>query len=183
MGHLYTVTAGHGAKDPGNTANGMKEAELMLQLRYLVAKKLRDMGHQVNEDGVRGENWPLIEAIKLIPRSQLAVELHTNASDNPTAQGVEVIGLPHLKNRAQLIARNISKALGIPLRRTGGFYDYASTGRNLGFVKAGGLIVEVFFQSNAAELAAYQARSWLVASAIADGMTGPLSSSPEASQS
>lgn len=180
---LYTVTAGHGAHDPGNTANGCKEAELMLQLRYLVAKKIRDAGYKVNEDGVRGENWPLIEAIKLIPRSQLAVELHTNASTDPSAAGVEVIGLPHLRQRAQLIAASIAKVLGIPLRREAGFYDYNTAGRTLGFCKAGGLIVEVFFQSNKRELELYQSKSWLVASAIAGAMTGPLPSSSSASPS
>ena len=38
----------------------------------------------------------------------------------------------------------------------------------LGYVSAGGLILEVFFISNPAEMAVYQARKWLVAQAIAD---------------
>lgn len=38
----------------------------------------------------------------------------------------------------------------------------------LGYVSAGGLILEVFFISNPQEMAVYQARKWLVAQAIAD---------------
>jgi N-acetylmuramoyl-L-alanine amidase len=39
-------------------------------------------------------------------------------------------------------------------------------------VRAGGLVVEVFFLSNQEELAKYQARKWMVATSIAEAVTG-----------
>ena len=50
-----------------------------------------------------------------------------------------------------------------------GWIDQSQSARGkLGYVSAGGLILEVFFISNPAEMAVYQARKWLVAQAIAD---------------
>ena len=50
-----------------------------------------------------------------------------------------------------------------------GWIDQSQSARGkLGYVSAGGLILEVFFISNPQEMAVYQARKWLVAQAIAD---------------
>lgn len=169
----FAITAGHGGGAPGNTWGGVREADLMLDLRHKVATKLRELGHEVIEDGVQGENLSLTEAIKLVKRVDLALELHTNAL-NELAAGVEVIGHTRHKAVSQRIALEISKTLGIPIRRDKGFWNYAEVGRGLGFADAGGLIVEVFFQSNPAELKKYQERSWIVASAIVKALTTPV---------
>ena len=57
-----------------------------------------------------------------------------------------------------------------PVKRCdGGWIDQSQSARGkLGYVNAGGLILEVFFISNPTEMAVYQARKWLVAQAIAD---------------
>lgn len=169
-----TVTAGHGASDPGAVARtGETESALMTALRDIVASKLRALGHQVNTDGAPGENLPLAQAMKLIPGSDVAIELHTNAAENPAARGVEVIGPPDRKELARTIARRIGHVLEIPVRGAGGWIDQSQSARGrLGYVRAGGLVVEVFFLSNPAELAAYQAKKWLVASAIVEALTG-----------
>ena len=168
---LYTITAGHSSEEPGNTWNGHKEAALMLDLRYMVAAKLRSDGHMVREDGQRGENLPLVSAQRLIDGSRLALELHTNGSTNPRAEGVEVVALPEHKKAAQAIARAIGGVLQIPVRRVDGWWPMDELVRERkftpGFARRGGLIVEVFFQSNPRELAVYLERKWLVASAIA----------------
>lgn len=167
----FTVTAGHGGPDPGNTWNGQREADLMDELGHLVALKLRQAGHEVREDGPRGENWPLAQAVKLVAGSAVAIELHTNASNNNKAQGVEVVADATRRVLAQRLAQAIGGVLQIPVRRNGGWLDVVELQRDRGFmpgfVKAGGLIVEVFFQSNPAEMAVYQERKWLVAGAIA----------------
>lgn len=168
-----TVTAGHGANDPGAVARtGETESALMTELRDIVALKLREAGHQVKTDGAPGENQPLVQALKLIPGSDVAIELHTNAAENPAARGVEVIAPPDRKELARTIARRIGHVLEIPVRGAGGWIDQSQSARGrLGYVRARGLVVEVFFLSNPEELAKYQAKKWLVASAIVEALT------------
>jgi N-acetylmuramoyl-L-alanine amidase len=165
---LYTVTAGHGGSDPGAVAKtGETEADLMVELRDIVAHKLRAEGYTVRTDGGWRANLPLPYALTLIPGSKAAIELHTNAHDNPSATGVEVVSLPAQAPLARRIARRIAHVLGLRVRGDGGWIDQSKTARGrLGFVRAGGLVVEVFFLSNPQDLAAYQARKWMVASAI-----------------
>lgn len=172
----FTVTAGHNDKDPGNTWGGHSEAKLVDELGHMVAQALRSAGHLVNQDGELGENWPLNDAIRLIQGADLAIELHTNAAGHPSARGVEVVAMPSRKREAMLIADAIAKVLEIPLRKAGGWYDANDHRRDrdwnlpAAFVRHGGLIVEVFFQSNPAELAKYLVRREQVAHAIAAAM-------------
>lgn len=146
----------------------------MLALRNIVADKLRALGHDVITDGVKGENWALSRAMKLIT-GRVSIELHTNASTSPAARGVEVISLPSDKALAQRIARNIARTLNTITRREAGWLDPREVERDRGFypgfVRSGGLIVETFFQSNPNELANYHGSSWLVAQAIVDALT------------
>lgn len=170
----FTVTAGHGDKDPGAVALDGKTTEnaLMTELRDMVADILLNKGHEVKTDGARWENWPLVRALKLIPQSDVAIELHMNASTNMAAQGTEVISLPAHKDLAREIARRIAHTLEIPVRGAGGWIDQSQSARGrLAFVNAGGLIVEVCFISNLKELAKYQDRKLLVAAAIAESLS------------
>ncbi len=171
----FTVTAGHGDKDPGAVAkSGETEARLMTELRDIVAGKLRSMGHEVKTDGAKWENWPLVRALGLIPQSDVAIELHTNAFISEKAGGVEVISLPAQKEMARNLARRIAHTLEIPVRGAGGWIDQSASARGrLAFVNAGGLIVETFFISNPMELSRYLDRKWLVASAIAETLAPP----------
>ena len=167
-----TVTAGHGGSDPGAVANGVTERDLMTELRDIVSGKLSSFGHKVRTDGMMRANLPLPYALTLIPGSAIAIELHTNASDNELATGVEVISLPGKADLSRKLAKSIASILEIPLRGSAGWIDQAQSARGrLGYVMAGGIIVETFFISNKADLAAYEARKWLVASAIAKVLT------------
>jgi len=168
----FVVTAGHGGRDPGNTWGGMSEAELMTDLRNIVALKLRQQGHIVTEDKRDGQrNLPLAAALALIKSGTVSIELHTNASTNLNAEGVEVIAPATKKELAQKLAAAIAKVLEIPVRRKAGWFpltDFKSErGFSAGFARRGGLIIETFFQSNNEELTKYLDRKWLVGSAIA----------------
>lgn len=168
----FTVTAGHSYLDPGAiAADGTREEDLMVELRDIVAHKLRARFHTVRTDGGWRHNLPLVNAIALIPGADVAIELHTNAFTNPAATGVEVVSMPAHKELARTIARRIAHVLEMPVRGAGGWIDQSQTARGrLGFVRAGGLVVETFFISNPRDLAKYQARKWLVASAIVDAI-------------
>lgn len=168
----FVVTAGHGNGDPGAVAGVHTEADLMVELRDIVAHKLRNTGHEVVTDGAPRQNWALRLALALIKGREVAVELHMNASTNPLASGVETLSLLKDKALAQRISFNIAKVLGIKLRGEGGWLDQVNSHRGrLAFVTAGGLIVEVAFISNPDELRRYLDRKWTVAGAIADALT------------
>lgn len=171
------ITAGHSATDPGASAHGHTEAALMLDLRDRVAAMLRAEGAEVITDGASGQNLPLRQAIALIQRGALAVELHTNASSNPAARGVEAISLPRHKPLAQRLAGAVADTLGTRLRGAGGWIDQAQTARGrLGYVNAGGIVLEVFFISNATELGFFladpDAVAWAIAAVLLDELEG-----------
>lgn len=170
----FLISAGHGGGDPGNIASGRREADIAVELRNIITSKLRARGHDVVTDGLGKDNWALGKAISLIT-GRVAVEIHTNAGV-PTARGVEVIGAAKDADLCKRMASGIAGVLGTVLRRESGWFDYAKLvkeqGRTLGFVRGGGIIVETFFQSNAAELAAYDAKAWLVGEAIAKALDG-----------
>lgn len=167
---IFTITAGHGGSDPGNTWNGHHEAVLMTELRSIVALKLRALGHIVHEDGGKGVNWSLKEAAKLIDDADLALEFHTNAS-NPKVSGVELVSIPAHRDLCQKLAKRIGGTLMIPTRRDLGWLSHEKLSGERGFQPAftrrGGIIVEVFFQSNPNDLRAYLEKYWLVASGVA----------------
>ncbi len=167
----YVITAGHSNTDPGAVANGEKEAALAAELRNIVAFKLREKGCVVITDGVGKDNKPLSEVIKLIPKGDVALEIHFNAAAAISASGVETIALPKDKELAQRLSKAIVSVTGSKLRGEAGYIDQSKSARGrLGYVSAGGLIVEVAFISNQAELEAYQSKKWLVASAIVEAL-------------
>lgn len=163
------ISAGHDSKTPGCVANGHKEADLTLYLRDRIAANLRGMNVRVVTDGREGENLPLRDAIKLARDNQgPSVEIHFNASPDEKAKGVEVLAHVESKPLAQQLAAAISTVLQTPLR---GILGYRSTNSGqhtrLGFCDAGGLIVEVCFMTNSAELNNYFSNDEGVAIAIA----------------
>ena len=163
------LTAGHSDYDPGAVGNGKTEAGIARELRNIVASKLRGVGERVITDGEPAVNKPLRDAIALIPQGRVAVELHCNAATSPAAGGVECISLPKDKLLSQRLSRAVARVLELRVRGDGGWIDQSQSARGkLGYVSAGGLILEVFFISNPQEMAVYQARKWLVAQAIAD---------------
>ena len=168
----FVITAGHDSKtDPGAVSrlNGIQytEAKLMTELRNLVKFYLEKVGHTVVSDGIGDENKVLREAIALIPQGIVAVELHLNAATAKTAKGTETIGNPKHKDICKKLSKAIADVLEIPLRRDEGYFEYSKVGRTLGYVKAGGIIVEGFFISNDDELQKYLNKKWVVARAIA----------------
>ena len=169
----FAVTAGHGGSDPGAVAGPVCERDLMTELRDIVSVKLRGKGAEVRTDGGRWQNLPLVHALTLVPGTDWAIDLHTNASVNPAATGVEVVAMPKDKARAQRLAQAIANVLGLRVRGDAGWIDQTATARGrLGFVRAGGMVVECFFISNPVDLATYQERKWLVAGAIAAVLAG-----------
>ncbi len=169
----YLISAGHSDTDCGAVNGKVTEAQLVTELRDIVVKKLKERGvKNVITDGEKGVNQPLKEAIKLIP-NRIAYEFHFNASADKTAKGVETISQPRDVTMSQKISQAIAAVLGAKVRGDKGFITQThSQHSRLGYVMAGGTIVEVCFMSNDSELASYQAKRYLVAEAFVKTILG-----------
>ena len=177
----FVICAGHSNSDPGAVRNGVTESALAVELRKIVALKLRNLGHEVytdSTDGTDGEglknslNLPLNDAIALVKKHNCtALELHFNAGASPSANGVECLGLVKDKKLCQNISNGIAGVLGSKVRGDNGFKTQEESARGkLGFVNAGGIIVETMFLSNDIEYLNYTNKVWLVAQAIVDAL-------------
>lgn len=168
VNQFVTVTAGHSNKDPGAVNGKFKEAELVSQFRNAVAYYLREAGVQYKTDGVGTLNQDLNAAIKLIKGSSVAVEFHMNAATSKQANGIETIALPKDKKLAQELSKAVADVFSSRLRGDNGWIDQSQSARGkLGFISNGGLIVELGFISNEAELAQFNAKYWTAAKAVA----------------
>lgn len=165
---FVAVTAGHSNTDPGSVNSKIKESELVTNFRNAVAFYLREAGIATKTDGTSTRNDPLSSALKLIKGSSVAVEFHMNAAASKQANGIETIALPQDKKLAKDLSAAVATALGSRLRGEDGWIDQSKSARgSLAYINAGGLIVELGFISNEAELAAFQARYWIAAKAVA----------------
>lgn len=172
MKYDFLISAGHSVTDPGAVANGLREADVAVKVRDQVAAKLRARGYTVVTDNGLTTNDDLKVAIKLISSAKVSIELHCNAAEAATARGVESISLPQFKKLSQQISYHIANALQTKLRGEAGWIDQSQSARGrLGFVNNGGIIVEMFFLTNAAEVAKFKESSGeLIADAIVNAL-------------
>ena len=169
MGKPIVITAGHSNNDPGAVNGSFHEAVHVTKVRNALAHILREAGYTVLTDGVGDINEPLPSAIKLVKGVDIALELHCNSSANKTATGVETIALPKQKAVAQDISAAVAKVYGFKLRGEDGWIDQSQSHRGkLGYVSAGGMILELGFLSNDADMKVMQDNYWKAARAIAE---------------
>ena len=166
---IVCVTAGHSNTDSGAVAkDGTQENHLAVKFRNAVVSYLQKHSDiTVRTDGHGNNNAPLAEAIKLVKGSDLALECHMNAFTNPTASGVESISLPKQKAISQNISASIAKVFESKLRGDKGWISQEQSARGkLGFVNAGGIIVELEYISNPEKLQKFNDTYWLAAKAV-----------------
>lgn len=164
------ISAGHSMTDPGavNPRLNLREAELARKFRNAVALYLGEYGCPYVIDGSPETNAPLREAIKLAAGKTLAVEFHFNAA-NGKAKGIEVLANAKDKLTAQNIAAAIHKVTGSPLRGDKGYKpENAGQHSRLGFVRAGGLVVELEFIDHDDAMRVWLDKYWLVAKELAE---------------
>ena len=168
VGKIITITAGHNNKDPGAVNGKRTEADIVTDMRNIVAGMLEDLGYEVRTDGKGSINNSLSEAVKLIEGSDLAVEFHLNAAANKSAGGVEALAGTKHKKVSQDICKGISEVLGNKVRGGDGGWKPENSGQHhrLAFVSGGGIILETFFISNDSELATFDKKKKEVCEAI-----------------
>lgn len=162
---MIIITAGHSNTDPGAVNKEHTEAAIVTDFRNMVGHYLGEAGVKFATDGVGKENLPLRDAIKLIKPGCIAVEFHCNAHTNKSATGVETLSADKDKPLGAELCKAIADTLGIANR--GAKSEGSGQHSRLGFVRAGGIILELFFISNDAELNKYLEKKWLVAKAVA----------------
>jgi len=166
------LSAGHSNTDPGAVvkANGrvITEAEIACEFRNMTSFYLLRAGKAHEVDGVMLTNQPLKIAAQVARRHEVALEFHCNASSSAKATGVEVLCAPKDNELAARICKAISETLGIANR--GVKPENSGQHSRLAFVQAGGMIVELFFITNPQDRAAYDARKWLAARAVAEAL-------------
>lgn len=163
------ISAGHSNTDPGAVANGWREADIAVEFRNIVAFYLDRLGVTYDTDGKGTENLPLATAAAKAKKCDVAVEFHCNAAENKKATGVEALAGPKDMRVAASISAAIAK--GLNLNDRGAKPEDAGQHSRLAFVRAGGIIVELFFLTNAADLNQYQQRKWLAAKAVAETLS------------
>lgn len=160
------ISAGHSNSDPGAVGNGRREADIAVEVRNMVSFYLSRMKVRHELDGLGTENYPLNAVVKRARLHKVAVEFHCNAAANKSATGVEVLCAPKDYERAARICDAIASTLRI--RNRGVKPENAGQHHRLAFVQAGGMIVELFFITNPSDVAAYDARKWVMAKAVAE---------------
>lgn len=164
------LTAGHSLVDPGACNGHYTEANIVREVRNGVTAILNRRGYKVVNDGTGSDNQPLSKAAALVKQGKIAIEFHLNAAVNKKATGVEALSQTKDKFICQKLCQGISKVMNIPLRGSDGGWKPENSGQHsrLAFVAAGGIILELFFISNDAELQTYFEHKDAVFEAIAD---------------
>lgn len=162
---MIFLSAGHSTVDSGAAAFGRKEADVVEEFRDYVSLYLRRSKIPYLADGAGDQNPTLAETVKMIGKNRPALEFHCNAGP-PSAGGVETLSAPKDMVLGASICKAIADALGIKNR--GAKPENSGQHHRLAFVQAGGIIVELFFLTSPTDLAAYDAKKWLAAKAVAE---------------
>jgi N-acetylmuramoyl-L-alanine amidase len=176
---MIFLSAGHSTVDSGavtsvKDAAGQtvvrKEADIAEEFRNLVSFCLTDLKVEHTADGVGHQNMTLAETVKIVGKNRPALEFHCNAAEDHRASGAETLSAPKDMALGSKLCAAIANVLGIPNR--GAKSEDSGQHHRLAFVRAGGIIVELFFISNVNDLAAYDAKKWPLARAVASVLSG-----------
>lgn len=170
MRKVYVI-AGHNGKGTG-ACGFIDEGVETLELRFMVCRHLKSWGIPFNTDPDELNLTSVVSWLKkLVHKTDIVVDLHFNAA-NKKARGVEVLVSSAgdiERPMANEICERIADILGTPNRGVKGEASgHHSKLAMLSNFEAEQMIVEVCFCDNQADAAAYTAKKWLVAKAIAE---------------
>lgn len=89
------IDPGHGGKDPGAVAFGIKEKDIALRMSRILGKMLEEKGFRVLYTRTSDVFVPLEErtAMANAQKADLFLSIHTNAHRNPNIRGFEIYSL------------------------------------------------------------------------------------------
>ncbi len=156
MSKKVFIGVGHGGKDPGAVANGLKEKDLNLSISLAVKSELERHGVLVGISRTKDENDQLSEEIKECNKfnPDFAVEVHNNAGGGDGAEVYYYSGGGTSKTLAQNILNEIIKigqnSRGIKTKLDSSGKDYFGWIRE---TNAPAVIVECAFVDNKKDIA------------------------------
>lgn len=159
------LSAGHSQTDPGNIGFNRHEADIAEEFRNILSFCLDDIKVEHEVDGRGLENKPLKDAMAMARKHRVSMEFHCNGNEGKPGTGVEIFCADKDNKLAAKLCVAISESLGI--RNRGVKPQGMSQHSSLGFVRAGGMVVELFFLNNHEDLAKYDAFKWKCARAVA----------------
>lgn len=173
-GKVIVIDPGHGAHDPGATANGVREKDVNLDIGLRLKKKLEAAGAKVVMTRDRDVFLELSERVAIAHRHQADafISIHSNAAASSAASGTETYwnsryASAESKKLAESIQRELIKKLKSRDRgvKEGNFYVIRNT-------KMASVLIEVGFVTNPDEAKKLADPSYreLAAEAIYEGI-------------
>ena len=113
------IDPGHGGPDPGAVGNGVTEEYVNLNVSLELARLLREAGFDVkiyrttsDENVLQNKNADLSNRAQTANKwgADYFISIHTNSSENPSAQGVEAY-VYRLGGASERLAKSITKAV------------------------------------------------------------------------
>ena len=89
------IDPGHGGKDPGAVAFGIKEKDISLRMARILGKMLEEKGFRILYTRTKDVFVPLEErtAMANAQKADLFLSIHANAHPNPSTKGFEIYSL------------------------------------------------------------------------------------------
>lgn len=176
MSKIY-ILAGHtpdplgGKYDPGATAHGVKEADLVNEFVDLVCGHFREWAVRHATDNDADSLAQVVSKLELTA-DDILCDVHTNASANPLAAGVEVF-VPYRATQKEIqLAKAILDAIvGLTGLKSRGVKDETQTARKrLAVMRENGtnVLIELFFLTNLSDLSKYNAKKKDIALSVAN---------------
>lgn len=95
------IDPGHGGKDPGAVAHGLKEKDINLRMSRILGRMLEEKGFRILYTRTTDVFIPLEErtAMANAQKADLFLSIHANAHPNPNMKGFEIYSLNLAKNQ------------------------------------------------------------------------------------
>lgn len=168
---MIFILAGHTPKginqDPGAVGNGYREADLTMELRDLVADKLRAMGYQVHEDDDTQRLQQVLDSINAY-ETDIVFDIHFNAGGGT---GVECIVPERSTELEREMANKVNVMLSTMLRlkNRGVKGEQLTARKRIAVMRENGIncLLETCFIDNKTDITQYQLRKADVATELA----------------
>lgn len=168
---MIYLLAGHTPKginqDPGAVANGFREADLTMELRDMVADKLRNMGYQVHEDDDTHRLQQVLDKVNAY-ETDIVFDIHFNAGGGT---GVECIVPERSTELERDLANKVNVMLSTMLRikNRGVKGEQLTARKRIAVMRENGIncLLETCFIDNKTDMTQYQLRKTEVATELA----------------
>lgn len=165
------LIAGHGGKDPGALGNGYNERDLAIEFRRILDLELRRIGVFATLDP--DENF-LSQSLRWLKgkfgERDVLIDIHWNASTNPSATGSEIIVPENPSTYENLLATALLKQLtGVGFRDRGVKNETQTARGRLALMRenAENILIEMCFITNSQDMVLYQNSKNIIAKRIA----------------